>query len=89
MYMHPCATTDSTHLTMLTVSNGHTSSCSMDYSNDHIKGYATHSKAIANGHWKEKEKENLVVMICCPNPLEYPFITVKAVQVVCPCYLFL
>jgi hypothetical protein len=61
----------------------------MDCGNDHVKGYATHGEAVANGHWKEKEKENPVVVMRRPNPLEYPFITVKAVQVVCPRYLFL
>jgi hypothetical protein len=75
---------------MPTVSNGHTSGYSMDHSNDYVNGYAnghTHGEAVANGRWKE-EMDNAVVVMRRPSPLEYPFLIVKAVQVVCPRHLF-
>ena len=82
MYTHPRGTTDSIHPATLTVSNGHTNGRAVEYNNGHANSYATgYANGNANGHSKEK-LDNPVIVMRRPNPLEYPFITVKAVQVV-------
>jgi len=86
MYTHPRATIDSANPTTLTILNGHPSGYPMNHGNEHVNGYAngrTHDGA--NGHSKEGMDKPVVVMRR-PNPLEYPSITVKAVQVVRPRY---
>jgi len=87
MYTHPRATINSAHPAVLTVSNGHTNDYAMDQDDDYGNGYAKgHTSGNAIGHPKEKLVNSVVVMRR-PNPLDYPFITVKAVQVVRPRYL--
>jgi len=88
MYTHPRAITDPAHPTTLTISNGHTGGYPMRHRGDHLNGYANgHTHGNVNGHSIE-EKVNPVAVICRPNPLEYPFITVKAIQVVRLGHLF-
>ena len=87
MYTHPRATVNSAHPVVLTVSNGHTNDYAMDQDNDYGNGYVKgHTSGNTIGHPKEKLVNSVVVMRR-PNPLDYPFITVKAVQVVRPRYL--
>lgn len=81
MYTHPHATTN------FAVSNGHTDGYPVYPSNNHINGYANgHTHGNVNGH--SMERDNPLVVMRRPSPLEYPFITVKAIRVVCPSHLF-
>ena len=48
----------------------------------------THPRATTNPAYLAKDIDNSEVVMRRPNPLEYPCITIKAVQVVRPHHLF-
>ena len=81
MYTHPHATTDSAHPSTLTLSNGNIGGYPMYHSNNHTNSYANgHTRGNEDGH--SMDMDNPSVVMRRPSPLEYPFITVKAFQVV-------
>ena len=87
MYTHPHATTDPAHPSTLTLSNAHIGGYPMYPSKNHINGCANgHARVNGDGHPTEMDDPSVVMRR--PSPLEYPFITVKAFQVVRLSHLF-